>query len=112
VLDARPDAGGDKADAKSRKAERQRHNRQAGRGDEGRRDQRRAWGEAAEEPVGRDLEAAHRPVIERTNDGEPGIGQTELRLPQGQECVEAVGIVVMERMSETRGQQAFRLGRA
>jgi len=106
VLDARSDAGHDETDAKTRKAERQCHDQQARRREDGRQDQRRSRRQAAKGSLGRDLEAAHRPGIERANDGKRRIGKAELRLPYGQEGIETVGVAVMQRVGEARTDKA------
>ena len=108
MLDARSDAGHDEADAKTRKAERQRHDQQARRRSDGGQDQRRARRQAAKRSVGRNLHASHRPEIQCAHDGERRIRKAELRLPDRQEGIETVGIAVMKRMGEARGQQAAR----
>ena len=106
MLDARPDAGHDEAGAKTREAGRQRPDQPARRRDDGRQDQRGSRRQAAKGSVGWDLEAPHRREIQRAHDGKRRIGKAELRLPYRQEGVEAVGVAVMQRMSEARGQQA------
>ncbi len=111
MLNARSNTGDDEADAQTRKTERQRHDHKARRSEHHRQDQRCTRRRTPKGTVRRNLEASHRAVIESANDGERGVGKTELRLPQGQESIKSVCVAVMKRVGETRTDKAAPLQR-
>ena len=65
-------------------------------GEDGRQRQGGAGTKLGGEPVGGHLQAAHRGGVQRADERQPGVGQPELHLPDGQQRVERVGVAVVQ----------------
>ena len=78
MLNARADAGEHQASAQPRKSKRQRHDQIARCRDQGCQRQCGTWAQPGDQPAARDLQAAHRAVVERPNHRETGIRQPEV----------------------------------
>ena len=90
-------------------AEREGDDQIAGGRDESRERQGGARAELGGEPVGGHLQAAHGPAIERPDERQPGVGQTELRLPDRQKRIELIGVAVMQEMGEAGAREVAAL---
>jgi hypothetical protein len=109
MLHARSDAGEDQSGAQARKSARESHHQISRCRNEGRQRQRRARTEPGDQPVARDLQAAHRAIVEGPNYCETGIRQAELRLPDRQQRIEQIRITVVQQMGEARSGETTSL---
>ena len=78
MLHARSDSGQDQAGAQARKSAWKGHHQISRCRDESRQRQRHPWTEPGNQPVARNLQAAHGAIIERPNRRETGIRKAEL----------------------------------